>query len=467
METLTVTQLTRAVRGLLEEEIGEVWVEGEVSNCRLQASGHRYFTLKDAQAQLSCVFFRGHARINRTPIENGVKLRLFGELSVYEARGQYQLVVKAARALGAGDLHERFEALKLKLREEGLFEESRKRALPRFPRRLAIVTSPTGAVIRDLLSVLGRRAPWVEVWLYPVRVQGEGAHGEIIEALENLGRREEIDAIVLARGGGSLEDLWCFNEEKLARAVVACPIPVVSAVGHETDFTIADFVADLRAPTPSAAAELIVPDQKELRQWLAQRRRQLTQTVEGRLAYWAERLAWCRRSGAFQRPRRVIVELSQRLDDRAQALEGGVALGLDRRSQALEAHRRALRMLSPEKQFARMEERLKERRDRLRRALKHQWRQKRERLATLERHLRTLGPSQTLARGYAILLDEKRQPIATVNRLQPGSAVTARLHDGEALLKVDAEEHRRGGQSKKKAAKAKKKVRAPKKNDQR
>jgi exodeoxyribonuclease VII large subunit len=437
MPVQTVTQLTRAIREVLEETIGEVWVEGEVSNYRKHASGHQYFTLKDAKAQLSCVFFRGRAWNSRTRIQDGVKLQLFGDLSLYEARGQYQLVVREARALGAGDLHEQFEALKLKLREEGLFNEDRKQAIPRFPQRLGIITSPTGAVIRDLLSVLKRRAPWVEVQLFPAAVQGQGAYRQLIEGLETLTERREVDAIILARGGGSLEDLWNFNEEALARAIAACPLPVISAVGHETDFSIADFVADLRAPTPSAAAELTVPDQRELRAFLGERRRQLSSRVQRRLSYLSERLEWMRREGAFQRPHRILQEYSQRLDELAEDLHSAVQLGLRDRRQRCEGLQQALRVLSPEKQFLRLQERLQGRREQLERAVRRQVEKKEARVEALTRHLQALGPSQTLARGYSILLDEKHRPLTTVKQMKEGEKVKARLQDGEVPLRVE------------------------------
>ncbi|MGY8689248.1 MAG: exodeoxyribonuclease VII large subunit, partial [Verrucomicrobiales bacterium] len=256
------------------------------------------------------------------------------------------------------NLHERFEALKLKLRDEGLFDPARKRPVSRFPKRIAIITSPDGAVIRDLLSVLARRAPWVEVLVYPARVQGEGAYLEIINGLETLGKRSDIDTIVMARGGGSLEDLWAFNEEAVARAIDACPLPVVSAVGHETDFSIADFVADLRAPTPSVAAELITPDQQEIRLSLQEKHRQLRQLVERRIKHLSDRLDWMKRGGVFQRPRRYIEELSLRLDDIAIDLDAVVQIGLRERSETLQARKNTLRLLSPAARLGQLGERL-------------------------------------------------------------------------------------------------------------
>ena len=264
----TVAELTRQIRGTLETKFGAVWVQGEISNYRPQPSGHRYFTLKDQRAAISCVIFRNTLPPDAPPIADGAQIQVYGNITVFEARGQYQLSVQILQTRGAGLLQAKFEALKRKLEAEGLFDAGRKRALPKFPKRIGIITSSSGAAIRDMLNVLRRRAPNVEVLISPVRVQGIGAAAEIATAIKELGRPNEawkaLDLIVITRGGGSIEDLWEFNEEIVARAIFHSSLPVVSAVGHEIDFTIADFVADLRAPTPSAAAELIVPDSTEL-----------------------------------------------------------------------------------------------------------------------------------------------------------------------------------------------------------
>ncbi|HEY5743525.1 MAG TPA: exodeoxyribonuclease VII large subunit, partial [Terrimicrobiaceae bacterium] len=266
----TVTELTRRVREMIERGIGEVWVEGEISNHRRQTSGHHYFTLKDNNCQLQCVLFSGTAAAFRElKLVDGQCLQALGMLSVYEPRGQYQMIVRLVQGRGAGTLQAKFEALKQKLAAEGLFAPARKRPLPRFPRRVGLVTSPTGAAIRDFLKVLHRRHPGIEVLIHPVRVQGRGASWEIARAIRDFGDWHktdllEVDVIVLTRGGGSIEDLWEFNEEIVARAIAASPIPVLSAIGHEIDFTISDFVADLRAPTPSAAAEILAADRLEV-----------------------------------------------------------------------------------------------------------------------------------------------------------------------------------------------------------
>src|SRR5437660_4253437 len=267
-KVLTVAELTRAIRDTLETKFGAVWVQGEISNYKQHPSGHQYFTLKDSRAQIACVIFRNAPLSIRQPLADGAQVQVYGNVSVFEARGQYQLSVEIVQPRGLGLLQAKFEALKRKLEAEGLFDPARKRALPRFPKRIGIVTSPSGAAIRDMLNVLRRRAPNVQVLISPVRVQGSGAGAEIATALNELAAPsplwEPIDVIVLARGGGSIEDLWEFNEEIVARAIFHSAIPVVSAVGHEIDFTIADFVAELRSPTPSAPAELSVSDSAEL-----------------------------------------------------------------------------------------------------------------------------------------------------------------------------------------------------------
>ena len=435
MEVQTVSQLTRKIRHLLEFQIGEVWVEGEVSNHRLQTSGHQYFTLKDAHAQLSCVFFKGNARFNKTPIEGGAKLRVFGELGLYEVRGQYQLVVRQVRALGAGDLHERFEALKLRLHGEGLFDQARKQAIPKFPMRIGLVTSPTGAVVQDILSVLKRRAPWVEVDVYPARVQGDGAFLEIMDGLNYFADPHKgtkpVDTIILARGGGSLEDLWAFNEEALARVIAECPIPVVSAVGHETDYSIADFVADQRAPTPSVAAELTTPDSAELSALLAQRQRQMRALAERSIRRGQEQLDWCARRGGFLTPKRYLERLTQMLDDRQDTLETQVRGNLRARWEHVRRHAQALRVLAPTAQLRRADESLAVQKTRIKGAIKRQLESHAERLQQREKQLRALGPDQTLARGYSMVLGPEGRVVSSSADLDAGDQVKIRMRDGE------------------------------------
>src|SRR5215472_2857303 len=279
----TVSELTRSIRGTLETRFGTVWVQGEISNYKLHPSGHQYFTLKDQRAQISCVIWRDTIAPPRRALADGTQVQVYGAVTVFEARGQYQLNVQILQSRGVGLFQAKFEALKRKLQAEGLFAPERKRPLPKFPRRIGIVTSPSGAAIRDMLNVLRRRAPWLQILINPVRVQGTGAAQEIAVAIRQLATPNKVfapvDLMVVTRGGGSIEDLWEFNEEIVARAIFHSAVPIVSAVGHEIDFTICDFVADLRAPTPSAAAELIVPEATDLQRHLDRCARTLNQQL--------------------------------------------------------------------------------------------------------------------------------------------------------------------------------------------
>src|SRR5882724_2903513 len=322
-QVYTVSELTLGLKTVLEEAFPAVWVEGEISNLRTPGSGHSYFTLKDEGAQLSAVLFRGRGRRVRFDLEDGMQVLVFGGLDVYAARGQYQLVVEMMEPQGLGALQLAFEQLKRKLEAEGLFDEGRKRPLPAFPRVIGVVTSPTGAAIRDILNIIGRRFGDLRILIAPVRVQGDEAPGEIIQALLNLQTVAELDVVIVGRGGGSIEDLWAFNDEGVARAIVACCVPVISAVGHETDFTIADFVADLRAPTPSGAAELVVKSEEELRQQLdalLARMQSVAQHTVRQAQTALDHLMTCR---VLREPRRLVEARQQYVDDLLLQLEKG------------------------------------------------------------------------------------------------------------------------------------------------
>src|ERR1044071_6870961 len=317
-KVFTVSELTRSIRGILETKFAAVWVQGEISNYKLHPSGHRYFTLKDQRAQISCVIWRDTMLPPRQPVADGAQVQVYGTVTVFEARGQYQLNVQILQPHGVGLLQAKFEALKRKLEAEGLFAPERKRPLPKFPRRIGIVTSPSGAAVRDMLNVLRRRASGLQILINPVRVQGTGAAQEIAVAIRELGQPNEafapLDLIVVTRGGGSIEDLWEFNEEIVARAIFHSPLPVVSAVGHEIDFTIADFVADLRAPTPSAAAELIVADAAELARRVNELENCLKKYLRNFLQQSLTRLR-------FLSERTLARELTQRMRDTQQQLD--------------------------------------------------------------------------------------------------------------------------------------------------
>lgn len=410
METVfTITGLTAAIRELLENQIGEVEVEGEISNFRRQNSGHLYFTLKDSSAQLRGVMFRGEAGYLRFEPRDGQMVVARGQITVYAARGEYQLRVRSLKPKGKGSLQEQFGALKRKLEAEGLFSAERKRLLPAFPRRIGIVTSPTGAALRDFLNVIGRRCPRMELQVFGVRVQGQGAAEEIAMAVREFNRLGEVDVIVLARGGGSLEDLWAFNEEVLARVLAESEIPTVSAVGHEIDFTIADFVADLRAPTPSAAAELLGRGDEEWRDGLESFQNRLDRAVRGKLSDLRWRWKGLEQHYIFKEPRRLVEQWSQRLDETESRLLRGMGVVLGSARERWERAERRWRRISPELRLKQLRERLRER----------------------ETQLRLLSPQSTLERGYAIVFDSDRKVIRRAEGVKEGEEVTVRMVDGE------------------------------------
>jgi exodeoxyribonuclease VII large subunit len=457
---LSVAELTRNIRSLLEARVGSVWVQGEVSNYRSLPSGHQYFTLKDNRAAIACVIFRSAMVSLRQPLADGAQVQVYGGVTVFEARGQYQLSVEIVQPRGLGVLQAKFEALKRRLEAEGLFGPSRKRPLPKFPRRIGIITSPTGAAIRDILNVLRRRARGVEVLISPVRVQGTGAAAEIAAAIHELnavaqvsnlrgdeiskpGERQvgnllHVDLIVLARGGGSIEDLWEFNEEIVARAIAASTLPIVSAVGHEIDFTIADFVADLRVPTPSAAAELIVPDATELerrvnelgncvhrclRNFIERERARLRAVSErtlgrelvARFKEASQRIDW-RRDLLFRHAHRIVAEARARLGQ----------IGAD------------LRRHDPTGEVAICRRRLDELARRLRDGAKTVGEQKRKQFERAQKILTVLGPQATLARGYSITMDAEGNVLRSATSARRGMRLRTRLSDGEINSEVSA-----------------------------
>jgi exodeoxyribonuclease VII large subunit len=439
----TVSELNRSVRSVLEDHVGVVWVEGEISNYRKQASGHQYFTLKDAQSQLSCVWFaRQGFRLKQIPLADGMQVQVRGAMTVYEARGQYQLNVQFAQAGGAGLLQAKFEALKRKLEAEGLFDPNRKRPLPRFPASIGIVTSPTGAALRDMLNILARRAPWARVIIGPVRVQGDGAAGEIAAAVEAFNRFESmglppVNVIVVARGGGSVEDLWAFNEEIVARAIAASMIPVVSAVGHEIDFSIADFAADLRAPTPSAAAELIVPDTETLLRRVGQLSAQALRTVSGLLGREKARLDFLARSALFREPRARLAESAQRADFAAEALRRALRNKLDLARQRVAAGLAALRRHRPDQLLAMRRHLFEAVRLRLDERLGQALFQRRARLDRAAQVFHLLAPDATLARGYSITMKPGGAVVRSASELRAGEAITTRFRDGSVQSRVE------------------------------
>ncbi|MEP2777029.1 MAG: exodeoxyribonuclease VII large subunit [Luteolibacter sp.] len=417
-KALTITQLVRKMKRAIETEVGKLWIEGEVSNLRKQSSGHWYFSLKDEGSQISCAMFSARNREGSEHLEDGAKVRAFADSTVYLARGQLQVVVEKCEQSGLGDLQAKFEALKRKLNAEGLFDATRRKPLPPFPRTIGIVTSPTGAVIQDIMNVLRRRAPWVQPVLFPVRVQGKGAEREIADAIHKLNSPEKFgyprcELLIVGRGGGSLEDLWCFNEEITARAIAASQIPIISAVGHEIDFTIADFVADLRAPTPSAAAELAVPDAAELRASLEYTRSRLHRTL-----------------------RNLFREPQQRLDSLRETLNASAAEALLDRARSLRELQLRHRSLHPLSLLERRREKLTSLGKNLERAAADRLFRHSEHLARLSNLIRTLGPESAFKRGFSITTDADGKILRSTAAAKPGQTLRTKLIDGEITSTV-------------------------------
>lgn len=442
---ISVSELTTQVKRLLEKQIGSIWVSGEITNFRLQgSSGHIYFTLKDAGAQLACVLFRQEKVPHRDLMQDGQKVLLQGEITVYEARGQYQMLVRAVELQGIGALQLKFEQLKQKLAAEGLFAAERKRPLPRYPQRIGLVTSATGAAIRDVLHVIQRRNPSLEVILAPCRVQGDGAAGEIAEAIRTLNQFNlqsatcNLQLILVTRGGGSLEDLWAFNEEAVARAIFESELPVVSAVGHEIDFTIADFVADLRAATPSAAAEIITEGVYASREIVAGAAETMGFYARRSLAQALEDFSDATQRLARVHPKRWLAEQAQRLDDWHDALLRCAKQGTREQRVAWQNLVARLKLVRPGQVLKQQREQLQLSTRRLQELGKTQLREAKNRFTALESRLRLLGPEQVLARGYSITTDAASGEILRdAKKVKPGQRLRTRLKTGEVESRVE------------------------------
>ncbi|MNJ17157.1 Exodeoxyribonuclease 7 large subunit [compost metagenome] len=433
-EVLTVSQLNGRARVLLEDVFRNVWVEGEISNLARPASGHVYFTLKDSGAQVRCALFRQNALRVRQALRDGLAVKVRGKVSLFEGRGDYQLILDTVEPAGDGALRLAFEALKEKLGAEGLFSTEAKLALPAHPQRIGIVSSPTGAVIRDIISVFRRRAPQVELTLIPTAVQGREAIKQIVRALQ-LADSRGFDALILARGGGSLEDLWCFNEEAVARAIAACKTPIVSAVGHETDVSISDFVADVRAPTPSAAAELLAPDSSDLQRRIDSLKRRLLLRIQSRLMH--DRLRLDSLTRRLRHPGERLRQQAQRLDDLDMRLRRAFEQRLNQRRERLARLDTRLAAQHPGRTLALLKQRLDSLAERLPRAMRDTLKDRRQRLQAQVQTLHVVSPLATLGRGYSILLDERGQAIRNAAQTHNGQRLTARLGEGELQVRVE------------------------------
>jgi len=432
----SISQLNTEVKELLEGSFPLIWVEGELSNFSRPASGHWYFTLKDSQAQVRCAMFRmRNTHVSVTPKE-GMQVLIRARVSLYGPRGDYQVIAEHMEEAGDGALRRAFEQLKAKLAAEGLFDAARKKAIPKHPQQLGVITSPSGAAIRDILTVLRRRHPGLPVMIYPVAVQGKAATREIVEAIELANQRAECDVLIVGRGGGSLEDLWCFNEETVARAIAHSRIPIISAVGHEVDYTISDFVADLRAPTPSAAAELVSPDMTEQLRQLQVWEQRLIRRQINLLESHQKLLNWLTRR--LQSPEQRLATMAQRLDELAWRLQQTAQQQQRHLQQQLAILQGKLHHLSPEQRLDRLGMTLERLTQQLTTTMHYQLKGRRQQLAAVSHNLDAVSPLATLSRGYAIVSKlESGELIRSSQQLQTGDTLQTRLGSGQVVSRVE------------------------------
>jgi exodeoxyribonuclease VII large subunit len=432
----SVSEITLHIRDLLEGAFHDIWVEGEISNCREAQSGHLYFTLKDAKAQIRCACFRNNLRLLKFRPEDGLRVTVRGSVSVYEQRGEYQIYVEHVEPVGLGELQLAFEQLKQRLGEEGLFDAARKKPLPLLPLRIGLVTSPSGAAVRDVLRVLRRRFPNVRVLLYPVRVQGEGAAGEIVEAVRYFNRVRGADVLILARGGGSLEDLWAFNEESVARAIAASQIPIITGVGHETDFTIADFVADVRAPTPSAAAEIVVRTRQEFDRHIAQLAQQLGQRMRYLLSEWKHALRDLAAHEAFRVPERLLRQRRQQVDELAGQLGELLKARIEASRRRLTAAQTRIASFDLRVRLATLRGRLGQGAGELETRIDRLLAAKRRALERRMLQLDERSPLRVLERGYAIVYDAGGNVVRAAEQVAIGDDISVQLAKGRLGAEV-------------------------------
>ncbi len=435
----SVSRLNGEIRAVLEGSFPLLWVEGEISNLATPRSGHSYFSLKDAHAQVRCALFRNKRQLLRFQPKDGDKVLIRARISLYEARGDFQLIVEHMEPAGEGALQRAFEELKAKLDSEGLFDAGLKKPLPAFPRCIGIVTSPTGAALRDILQILKRRFPALAVIIYPTLVQGDNAAREITRTLKLADQRGDCDLLILARGGGSLEDLWAFNDETLARTIAGLHTPLISAVGHEVDFTIADFVADRRAPTPSAAAELATQNQEQLQARLQELRQRLDKAIERKLQGYRQHLAHISHKLQILRPQRRLQQHQQLLDELGMRLERGMRQLLAQKLQHCSQLSARLKLQTPAHRLTILRERLVNNQQKLQHNMHHLLSRKSLQLASLSREFQAVSPLQTLARGYSITTDAETGNIITHStEIRPGQRIHTRLLEGHLISTVES-----------------------------
>ncbi len=437
-DVYSVSRLNAEARSVLEQSFPLVWVEGEISNLARPPSGHIYFTLKDPQAQVRCAMFRALRQRLRFQPEDGQQVLVRARISLYEGRGEFQLVVQHMEPAGEGALQQAFERLKRKLAAEGLFDAAHKRPLPAFPRRVGVITSPGGAAVRDVIKVMARRFPAIPVTVYPIPVQGAEAPAAIREMIAVADARGECDVLILTRGGGSLEDLAAFNDEGLARAIFACRTPIVAAIGHEIDFTIAEFVADRRAPTPSAAAETVTPDAGELGKRVAVLRRRLAAQVRQRLGFLSSQLGHLGARLAPWHPGARLGQRQQRLDELAGRMASALATRLARRRVACDGLHQRLRLHSPGRTLGGLAERVEACRRRLAYSARARLQYREQRLAAAAAQLHALSPLAVLSRGYSITRSlPSGRIVRRVSAVRPGDSLETRVEDGRILSRVE------------------------------
>ncbi len=433
----TVSQLNREVRLILEQQFGFVWLEGEISNFSQPASGHWYFSLKDDKAQIRCAMFKNRNRSLGFKPKSGDQVLVRGALGLYEARGDFQLIVQQLQAVGDGLLQQRFEQSKRKLQAQGLFDDQNKQPIPPYPKKIAIITSATGAALKDVLHVLDRRYPVANIIIYPTAVQGALAKDQIIEAIKLADTRQECDIVLLVRGGGSLEDLWPFNEEQVAHAIYQCKLPIISGIGHEVDYTIADMVADLRAPTPSAAAELATPDIREERGVINALQNSLSTSVMEEIKNQNQIVRQLQERLIAQHPQRQLIQRAQRVDELDQRLGTSILHTVDKASSKLTLAYQNLKANSPQAFINTMSQRITQYQTDIQRAQSSNLDKLESRLTNLMRTLNGVSPLATLDRGYAVLKNNAQKTISSVNEVEPTDRVTATLADGELQCCVE------------------------------
>jgi exodeoxyribonuclease VII large subunit len=433
---VTVSQFTEELRALVDREFGVLWISGEISGTKVATSGHYYFTLKDQEAQLKAVCFRGTARYLKFKPQDGVAVIARGRLDVYPGRGDYQLIVESLEPRGYGALQFAFEQLKKRLAMEGLFETSRKRKLPKLPRRIGLVTSAKGAVIQDMLNILGRRFPGLHIRLYPAVVQGEGSVEAVCRGIEYFSRTKWPEVLIVARGGGSIEDLWTFNEERVARAIAACSVPVIAAIGHETDFTIADFVADLRAATPSAAAELVICTREQLLEQIEGCRRKLIQSVRYRMIQAARRVQAVGVDRAATVLHRAINRRAQKVDELEYRARDVVRFGLEVRKRRLRELEARLRRQDVTLRLAQLRHRVERARTSLEQCMRLRMSKAENRLAISVGNITQLSPLKVLDRGYALVQTPEGVLVRGPEEAPVGTDLKIRLARGQIGARV-------------------------------